>query len=79
MHWLFDIDDNRVGPATPGQVYASEAAFRGVFWIDGKEYYTEYSDDDDGDDNWRQEWRQEIAREEGMLGGCNAYNDWMGY
>ena len=28
---------------------------------------------------WREEWRQEIAREEGMLGGCGAYNDWMGY
>jgi hypothetical protein len=25
------------------------------------------------------EWRREIAREEGMLGGCDAYNEVMGY
>lgn len=25
------------------------------------------------------EWRREIAREEGMLGGVDSYNDWMGY
>jgi hypothetical protein len=27
----------------------------------------------------RDEWRREIAREEGMLGGCGAYNEVMGY
>jgi hypothetical protein len=27
----------------------------------------------------RNEWRNEIAREAGMLGGCAAYNDAMGY
>lgn len=27
----------------------------------------------------RDEWRREIAREEGMLGGVDAYNDWSGY
>jgi len=27
----------------------------------------------------RDEWRREIAREEGMLGGCAAYNEVMGY
>ena len=34
--------------------------------------WPEASDDDD-------EWRREIAREEGMLGGCEAYNEVMGY
>jgi len=33
-------------------------------------------DDAEEDDK---EWRREIAREEGMLGGCEAYNDYMGY
>lgn len=27
----------------------------------------------------RDEWRREIAREEGMMGGCDAYNEVMGY
>ena len=31
--------------------------------------------DDEGD----KEWQREIAREEGMMGGCEAYNDYMGY
>ena len=31
------------------------------------------------DDNWEEEWRREIAMEAGMMGGCNAYNDCMGY
>lgn len=31
------------------------------------------------DDGWIEEWRQEIAREAGMLGGCDAYNEVMGY
>lgn len=31
------------------------------------------------DDDWEEEWRREIAMEAGMLGGCNAYNDYMGY
>jgi hypothetical protein len=26
-----------------------------------------------------EEWRREIAMEAGMLGGCNAYNEVMGY
>jgi hypothetical protein len=35
--------------------------------------WPEASDSDDD------EWRREIAREEGMLGGCDAYNEVMGY
>ena len=34
---------------------------------------------DDDDDDWVAEWRQEIAMEAGMMGGCDAYNDAMGY
>ena len=26
-----------------------------------------------------EEWEHEIAREEGMLGGIDSYNDYMGY
>ena len=36
------------------------------------------SDVDDNDD-WMEEWRREIAMEAGMMGGCDAYNDVMGY
>lgn len=30
-------------------------------------------------DDFENEWRREIANEEGMLGGCDAYNEVMGY
>ena len=35
--------------------------------------------EDDDDDSWQDEWRREMAMEAGMLGGCDAYNDTMGY
>ena len=31
------------------------------------------------DDDWMEDWRREIAMEAGMMGGCAAYNDAMGY
>ena len=31
------------------------------------------------EDNWIDEWRREQAMEAGMLGGCDAYNEVMGY
>ena len=30
-------------------------------------------------DESHDDWRREIAREEGMLQGVDAYNEWMGY
>lgn len=35
--------------------------------------------EEDENDSWYDDWRREIAREEGMLQGVDAYNDWMGY
>jgi hypothetical protein len=35
--------------------------------------------DQDEDDDWMEEWRREIAMEAGMMGGCEAYNEVMGY
>ena len=32
-----------------------------------------------GNDDWLDDWRKEIAMEAGMLGGCEAYNEVMGY
>ncbi len=34
---------------------------------------------EEDDDDWMEEWRREIAMEAGMMGGCDAYNDAMGY
>lgn len=34
---------------------------------------------DEDDDGFDETWRREIAMEEGMLGGCDAYNEVMGY
>ena len=33
----------------------------------------------DDDDDWMDDWRREIAMEAGMMGGCEAYNEVMGY
>ena len=35
--------------------------------------------DQDEDNDWMEEWRREIAMEAGMMGGCEAYNEVMGY
>lgn len=40
---------------------------------------SEVNDDDDDDDDWMEDWRREIAMQAGMMGGCAAYNDAMGY
>lgn len=44
----------------------------GVYRCFKSRNYRPEPDDDD-------EWRREQAREAGMLGGCDAYNDAMGY
>ena len=53
--------------------FAKEAAQTHVWeaWVD--------EHDEDDDDSWQDEWRREMAMEAGMLGGCDAYNDTMGY
>jgi hypothetical protein len=35
-------------------------------------------EDDETLDAFNQDWDREVAREEGMLGGLDAYNDYMG-
>jgi len=37
------------------------------------------ADDSADDDDWMEDWRREIAMEAGMMGGCDAYNETMGY
>lgn len=76
--WVFDIEDNPIREATPEDV-AREGDERGL-WTgeDGVQYFVDWKWPDDGDD-WVQEWNEEIAREEGMLGGIEAYNECMGY
>lgn len=34
---------------------------------------------DDGEQDWGKHWKQERAMQEGMLHGCDAYNEEMGY
>jgi len=75
--WLYDMQDNPVREATEEEVKKQEEDYYHLFTIDGKDHYAEPHNPND--DNWREEWRQEIAREEGMLGGVQVYNDWMGY
>jgi hypothetical protein len=37
------------------------------------------SEVDEEEDTFMEDWRREIAMEAGMMGGCAAYNDVMGY
>lgn len=34
---------------------------------------------DDVSDSFNEEWRHEVAMQAGMMGGCSAYNEVMGY
>lgn len=45
-------------------------------WIvEAEKEYKEMLDDDD----WKETWAHEIAHQAGMSGGCESYNDYMGY
>ena len=35
--------------------------------------------EENSDDDWMDGWKREIAMEAGMMGGCDAYNEVMGY
>ena len=73
QQYLYDLEDNLVRPATDEEARASynTADRSGIITVEGQQYYC--------DELWQEEWRAEIAREQGMLGGINAYNDYMGY
>ena len=83
-NFLFDLgDDEPFREATPEELAESWTVHMGVITVGGHEYYVDHYygedlEDPDGED-WYEEQRREIAREEGMLGGCDAYNDYMGY
>jgi hypothetical protein len=74
--YLFNLNDEPVRPASQEETDASYAAGDGIITINGTQYYV---DEHDEDDSWQDEWRREIAMEAGMLGGCDAYNEVMGY
>jgi len=82
-NFLFDLgDDEPFREATPEEVAESWSAHMGIITVGGHEYYVDHYygedlEDPDGED-WYDEQRREIAREEGMLGGIDAYNDYMG-
>ena len=46
---------------------------------DFDDFMTAVEDMLDDQQAFRESWREEIAREEGMLHGVDAYNDWMGW
>jgi len=78
MLYLIDIKDNPIRPATEEEIALSDTSESGIFLIDGVEYYVDRYDEELIDD-CIEEMRREMAREAGMLGGCAAYNDFMGY
>ena len=76
--WVFDIEDNPIREATSADV-SREGDERGIWdGEDGGLYFVDWKWVDEEDD-WIQQWNAEIAREEGMLGGIQAYNECMGY
>ena len=78
--YLFNLNDEPVRPATQDEYDASMTHLNddGIITVEGVQYYVDEHDEDD-DDSWQDEWRREMAMEAGMLGGCDAYNDTMGY
>tara|TARA_R110002096_G_scaffold257163_3_gene450485 strand:+ start:528 stop:761 length:234 start_codon:yes stop_codon:yes gene_type:complete len=76
--YLFNLSDEPVRPATQEEADASYAVPGGIITVEGVRYYVDEHDEDE-DDSWQDEWRREIAMEAGMLGGCDAYNEVMGY
>ena len=76
--YVFDIEDNPIREATSADI-AREGDERGI-WTgdDGGLYFVDWHLVDT-DDEWLRSWHQEIAREEGMLGGIQAFNECMGY
>jgi len=78
--YLFNLNDEPVRPATQEEADASYAFENssGIITVEGVQYYVDEHDEED-DDSWRDEWRREMAMEAGMLGGCDAYNEVMGY
>ena len=79
--WLFNLSDEPVREATDAETQASFATADGIIPVDGSLYYVdEYDDEDSAEfDEFTENWRRELLVEAGMLGGCNAYNDMMGY
>ena len=68
--WEVDDDGTTYDGFDGWELYAGET------WEDFKRDFRETQEENERDDA---RWREEIAREEGMLGGINSYNDWMGY
>ena len=82
--YLFNLNDEPVRPATQEETDASYAFENssGIITVEGVQYYVDEYDphtDPYSNDSWQDEWRREMAMEAGMLGGCDAYNDAMGY
>ena len=93
-NFLFTVEDDQpYREATPEEVTASLTGRpSGVITVSGHEYYVDHysgedleapeedwQEDRECERDWQEEWRREIAREEGMLGGIDAHNDYMGY
>ena len=76
----YGVDFDELGPAR--EEFDKVCTDREVAFIelDGPEVYRKRSnpnfDPDTSDDD---EWRREIAREAGMLHGCQGYNEVMGW
>ena len=77
--YLFNLNDEPVRTATQEEFDASVAQSNGIITVEGVQYYVDEHDEDDDGDSWQDEWRREMAMEAVMLGGCDAYNDTMGY
>jgi len=68
--WEVDDDGTTYDDFDAWELYAGDT------WEGFKRDFRESQEENERDNA---AWREEIAREEGMLGGINSYNDWMGY
>ncbi len=82
--WLYegpDYEDKTTGRKLASGTIVYDMAFHP--WDAGYIKLIEKADLEDAqtarDDDNDEEWKQEIAMQAGMMGGCDAYNEVMGY
>ncbi len=81
--WLYegpDYEDNTTGRLLANGTVVNDMAFHPwngphIKLIKEANLHSE----EESEDDWMQEWRREIAMQAGMMGGCEAYNEVMGY
>ena len=80
--WLYEGEDWKDKDVVVSRLVNGAVIYKQKFYpwdTDNIKLVREATERDDDNDEWIEEWRREIAMEAGMMGGCEAYNEVMGY